>query len=75
MFGLRPTGLRSFTLTPRLAAGWDRMALRHVKAFGTDFDIEAERGPKGLTLHITDHAAVTVKTYRASEGQSLEIKL
>ena len=75
MFGLRPTGLRSFTLTPRLVAGWDRMALRHVKAFGADFDIEAERTPKGLTVRITDHAAGTVKTCRAAEGESMEIKL
>jgi hypothetical protein len=75
MFGLRPTGLRSFTLTPRLAAGWDRMALRHVMAFGTDFDIEAERGPKGLTIRITDHTASTAKVYRAAEGTAIPIAL
>lgn len=70
MFGLRPTGLRSFTLTPRLADGWDRMALRHVKAFGGDFDIEAERG----AVRIIDHASGTVKTYKAAEGATVTVE-
>ena len=43
LFGIRPTGFRSFELTPRLPAGWDRMALRHVRAFGSDFDVVVER--------------------------------
>ena len=40
MFGIRPAGLNSFTLTPRLPAGWDRMSLRAVHAFGRVFDVE-----------------------------------
>ena len=71
MFGLRPTGLRSFTLTPRLADGWDRMALRHVKAFGGDFDIEAERG----VVRIIDHLSGKVKSYKAAEGAAIPIAL
>ena len=71
MFGLRPTGLRRFTLTPLLAQGWDRMALRHVKAFGADFDIEVERG----TVRILDHASGTVKTYQAAEGAAVTVEL
>lgn len=43
MFGIRPTGLRSFTLTPRLPKDWNYMALRHIHAFGKDFDIEVQR--------------------------------
>lgn len=43
MFGIRPTGLRSFDMTPRLPAEWPRMALRRVQAFGTTFDLEVER--------------------------------
>ena len=75
MFGLRPTGLKSFSLTPRLAEGWDGMALRHVKAFGSDFDIEAERGSKGLTVRVADHVSGAVKTYKAAEGTPIEVKL
>ena len=75
MFGLRPTGLKSFTMTPRLAEGWDRMAMRHIKAFGADFDIEAERGPKGLSVKVTNHTNGSLKTYKASEGTPVEVKL
>ena len=43
LFGIRPTGFDSFDLKLRLPSEWDRMALRHIKAFGGDFDIEANR--------------------------------
>lgn len=50
MFGLRPTGLRSFTLSPRLPEGWDHIALRRIKGFGADFDVEVT--PKGSKLQV-----------------------
>ena len=43
LFGIRPTGFRSFEMTPSLPAAWDRAALRHIRAFGSDFDLEIER--------------------------------
>lgn len=43
LFGIRPTGLRSFDLTPRLPAEWGNMALRKIKAFESDFDIEVSK--------------------------------
>lgn len=43
LFGIRPTGLSSFNLKVQMPTGWDEMALRHIKAFGGDFDIEAHR--------------------------------
>ncbi len=51
MFGIRPTGLHSFSLTPRLPEEWDRMAFRKIKAFGADFDIIVER-VKGEIIRI-----------------------
>jgi len=55
MFGLRPTGLRSFTLSPRLADGWDAMALRHIRAFGADFDIDVARRAGKMEITVTNH--------------------
>jgi Glycosyl hydrolases family 43 len=52
MFGIRPTGLASFTITPRLPRGWDRMALRAVHAFGRVFDVEVTPGPDTLRVRI-----------------------
>ena len=43
LFGMRPTGFNSFDCTPRLPAGWDRMALRNIHAFGREFDMEVLR--------------------------------
>ena len=39
LFGIRPTGLKSFTCTPKLPAGWNEMSLKNIRAFGTSFDI------------------------------------
>ena len=41
-------------MTPQLPAGWDAAALRHVRAFGGDFDVEVTRSPKGLNVKVTD---------------------
>ena len=43
LFGIRPTGFNTFNLTIQLPSGWDTMALRKVRAFGGDFDIEVKR--------------------------------
>lgn len=56
MFGLRPTGLRSFTVSPRLADGWDDMALRHVRAFESDFDVEVHRKGAKMEITVVNHA-------------------
>lgn len=74
VFGIRPTGLRSFTMTPRLSAAWDHMNLRNVRAFGSAFDIEVRRAAKGLDVSVTQGGKILVrKTIRA--GQSLGVKL
>lgn len=56
MFGMNPTGLNSFTLMPRLPKGWDKMALRKIKAFGQDFDVEIERDGELTKIRIIDNA-------------------
>jgi hypothetical protein len=53
MFGIRPTGLNAFTLTPRLPDGWNRMSLRAVHAFGRVFDIDVSRTGSGMRVRVT----------------------
>ena len=53
MFAIRPTGLSSFTLTPRLPAGWNRMSLRAVHAFGRVFDVEVTPSGQGVRIRVT----------------------
>lgn len=52
LFGIRPTGLRSFKCTPRLPKSWNRMALRNVHAFGRAFDLEVQRTEKGRMITV-----------------------
>lgn len=70
LFGIRPTGFRSFTCVPRLPEGWNRMALRHVRAFGADFDIVVEREDAQL-LRVTiqdGDRKVLDKTIKSGDG-------
>ncbi|WP_209444242.1 hypothetical protein [Pedobacter borealis] len=39
LFGIQPTGFKSFRLCPYLPAGWKQMSLKHIRAFNSDFDI------------------------------------
>jgi hypothetical protein len=74
MFGIRPTGFSSFTITPRLPKEWDRMALRNVHSFGNVFDLEVKRAGEGK-LQVVINKAGTEKKYSIKEGEKKEINL
>lgn len=46
LFGIRPTGLRCFTVSPRLPEAWPEMTLRHIRICGGDFDLRVYRDSK-----------------------------
>lgn len=50
LFGMRPTGFRSFECTPRLPKDWNQMALRNIHSFGNVFDLEVSRVGKEKLL-------------------------
>ncbi|MFK7935337.1 MAG: hypothetical protein AB8G22_17620, partial [Saprospiraceae bacterium] len=54
MFGIVPTGLNSFKMTPRLPKDWNEMALRKIKAFGGNFDMEVSRKEGQLEVILKD---------------------
>lgn len=75
MFGIRPTGLHSFSLTPRLPKDWDHMAFRKMKAFGADFDIIVER-VKGETIRIKiEKEGKTILNKKVKSGTTILCKL
>ena len=74
MFGIRPTGFKSFTLTPRLPKDWEFMNLRRIHAFDTCFDIEVNRLAGGKLEVILTHGAKS-KKYTIKDGQTLKIRL
>ena len=74
VFGIRPTGLRSFSLTPRLPQEWNEMTLRHICAFGTQFDIHVERAKGGkLNVEVVQNGRTRKFTLR--EGATINCKL
>lgn len=74
LFGIRPTGLRSFALTPRLPSEWNHMNLRNIRAFGSDFDIAVERAGNGkLKVTIYNNGKKTTRVVK--DGKSISVKL
>lgn len=43
LFGIRPTGLNSFNITPQLPDDWNFMRMKQLHGFGTTMDIEVVR--------------------------------
>lgn len=74
MFGLRPTGLKSFTFTPRLPAEWDKMSLRKIKAFDSSFDIEVIRENGKLIVTVKSEGK-TLLHKAIKEGEVVSMKL
>lgn len=75
LFGIRPTGLSSFTMTPSLPSSWDRVALRHIRAFGSDFDISVSRLPSGRLEVTVTGPDVRTQRHTVAAGSSLRIEL
>ena len=75
IFGIRPTGLDSFDMTPSMPSGWDRMALRHIKAFGRDFDISVHRLPSGSLEVFVTGLGISPQRHIVREGGTLKIVL
>ena len=72
LFGIRPTGFKSFVLTPRLPAEWNQMSLNKIQAFDSSFDVEIQR--TGEKLQVLNQGKVLVKK-DIKDGDSLMIKL
>ncbi len=74
IFGVLPTGLDRFRLTPRLPEGWPRMALRSVHAFGREWDLGVERQGTQVRV-IVESAGKKVFDRTAASGATVEIVL
>lgn len=75
MFGIRPTGMRSFELKVEIPADWEFANLRHIRAFGADFDIEAKRTANGKMQIKVSEQGGKVQTYNVKSGTLIKVKL
>ena len=74
IFGIRPTGFKSFTLTPRLPQEWSHMSLKKIGAFGACFDIEVKRLDNGkLEVVVTNDAKS--KKFIVKDGETVKVRL
>ena len=74
MFGIRPTGFKNFTLTPRLPKDWSFMNLKNIHAFDACFDVEVKRLDNGKLEVLITHGAKS-KKHTIKEGGTLKIRL
>lgn len=58
LFGMRPTGLNSFALTPQLPADWNFMKLKKVHGFKQEFDVTVLREGSKIKLTVTSGSSV-----------------
>ncbi len=74
LFGIEPTGLRSFTCAPRLPSDWDFMRLKHIKAFQSDLDINVKREGKKMLVTVTNRGKEVLRKKWDGKGK-LEVRL
>jgi len=75
MFGFHPTGLRSFTIQPRLPKDWPAMSLKNIDAFGTTLDIEVTRkGGKNTVTVKAGGKTVVSQAYTETTPVSVKLK-
>ena len=74
MFGIRPTGFKSFTLTPRLPNDWAFMNLKDIHAFDACFHIQVKRLENGK-LEVIISSNGKDKKHIIKDGQSMKVKL
>lgn len=72
LFGIRPTGLRSFEMTPRLPQEWEYMNLNRIRAFNSEFDIRVSRAGKKLHVEVLK-AGKSVLKKNINEGEKVKV--
>lgn len=74
LFGIRPAGLQTFNLTPRLPHDWSTMSLKAVHAFGGTFDLTVTRDDQRLRVDFLPEGKAPVHEVIA-DGASVTLKL
>ena len=74
VFGIRPAGFSEFKLTPQLPEDWNSMALKNIKAFNRDFDIEVLRKGTKLAVKVSNSENVFFESL-IENGETIAVKL
>ncbi len=76
LLGFRPTGFRSFTLTPQMPTEWNEYSLYRINACtDTPINILVERTTNGkLSVKIQKELS-TIRTYTIKPGETVKVRL
>ena len=74
LFGIRPTGLKSFTFIPRLPKEWNSMTLKNICAFGSEFDITVQREKDRIHANVISNGKI-IKSVLVKNEESIVVKL
>lgn len=74
MFGIRPTGLRSFDVSPRLPKDWDSMSLKHIRICADDFDLRVTRRQGRIAIEVLKDGNVCMQK-TVKEGKTIGFRL
>ena len=74
MFGIRPTGMRSFELKPEIPTDWEYASLKNVRAFGGNFDVDVKRVGGKLQVVVKEQGGKT-QTFNVKQGKVINVKL
>lgn len=75
LLGFRPTGFRSFTLTPQMPTEWNEYSLNGIYACtDSPISIDVSRNSKGKLLVKIKKGGKTQKTFTVKPGETIEIK-
>ena len=73
LLGFRPTGFRSFTLTPQMPTEWDEYSLRDIYACtDTPFNIKVSRKGNKLVIKI-DQGGRVLRTLKVKPGETAKV--
>jgi hypothetical protein len=74
LFGIRPTGLKSFNLTPQLPKEWNYMYLNNIHAFATTFDIQIKRKKDKIEINIIS-GNKSIFNKIINDGETIKVNL
>jgi hypothetical protein len=75
IFGIRPTGLHTFTITPQLPKGWPEMSLKNIHAFNSGFEIRVKREKDKIHVIINDSENKVIAEKLITDGASMDVNL
>lgn len=76
LLGFRPTGFRSFTLTPQMPTEWNEYSLSGIYACtDSPLSIEVLRKGKGKLLIKIEKAGKTLQTFNIKPGETIKVNV